>query len=77
MGRTVDRIVAASKLPLSIVIVGVGGADFTNMVGYAAVTIKGHPVTIQPQTQPSQPFSGYSKTSGITFCKQNSLLYKV
>lgn len=31
MQRTVDRIVAASKLPLSIVIVGVGGADFTNM----------------------------------------------
>ena len=33
MQRTVDRIVGASKLPLSIVIVGVGGADFTNMVG--------------------------------------------
>ena len=32
MNRTVDRIVAASKLPLSIVIVGVGGADFSNMV---------------------------------------------
>ncbi len=32
MERTVDRIVAASKLPLSIVIVGVGGADFSNMV---------------------------------------------
>ena len=32
MSRTVDRIVAASKLPLSIVIVGVGGADFSNMV---------------------------------------------
>ena len=29
---TVDRIVAASRLPLSIVIVGVGGADFKNMV---------------------------------------------
>ena len=32
MQQTVDRIVAASKLPLSIVIVGVGGADFSNMV---------------------------------------------
>ncbi len=32
MSRTTDRIVAASKLPLSIVIVGVGGADFTKMV---------------------------------------------
>lgn len=32
MSRTVDRIVEASKLPLSIVIVGVGGADFSNMV---------------------------------------------
>ncbi|XP_064406207.1 copine-9-like isoform X1 [Halichondria panicea] len=31
MSRTTDRIVAASKLPLSIVIVGVGGADFTKM----------------------------------------------
>ena len=32
MQRTVDRIVGASRLPLSIVIVGVGAADFTNMV---------------------------------------------
>ena len=32
MTRTVDKIVAASRLPLSIVIIGVGGADFTNMV---------------------------------------------
>ena len=32
MARTTDRIVAASKLPLSVVIVGVGGADFSNMV---------------------------------------------
>lgn len=32
MERTVDRIVAASNLPLSIVIVGVGGADFSKMV---------------------------------------------
>ena len=32
MARTVDKIVEASKLPLSIVIVGVGGADFSNMV---------------------------------------------
>ena len=32
MSRTVDKIVAASNLPLSIVIVGVGSADFANMV---------------------------------------------
>ena len=32
MPNTVDRIVDASNLPLSIVIVGVGGADFSNMV---------------------------------------------
>ena len=32
MKNTVDRIVHASSLPLSIVIVGVGGADFSNMV---------------------------------------------
>ena len=32
MADTVDRIVAASRLPLSIVIVGVGGAEFKNMV---------------------------------------------
>ena len=32
MKNTVDRIVDASALPLSIVIVGVGGADFSNMV---------------------------------------------
>jgi hypothetical protein len=31
MANTVDRIVDASNLPLSIVIVGVGSADFTNM----------------------------------------------
>ena len=34
MHRTIDRIVAASSLPLSIVIVGVGGANFTKMVLY-------------------------------------------
>ena len=34
MQRTIDRIVAASSLPLSIVIVGVGGANFTKMVLY-------------------------------------------
>ena len=34
MERTVDKIVEASRLPLSIVIVGVGGADFSNMVRY-------------------------------------------
>ena len=32
MERTVDQIVKASVLPLSIVIVGVGSADFTAMV---------------------------------------------
>ena len=32
MANTVDRVVDASNLPLSIVIVGVGGADFSNMV---------------------------------------------
>ena len=32
MQNTIDRIVAASSLPLSIVIVGVGGANFTKMV---------------------------------------------
>ena len=32
MPATVDRIVAASTLPLSILIVGVGGANFKNMV---------------------------------------------
>jgi len=32
MNKTIDRIVEASKLPLSIVIVGVGRADFANMV---------------------------------------------
>ena len=31
MVQTVDLIVDSSSLPLSIVIVGVGGADFTNM----------------------------------------------
>ena len=33
MEPTVDRIVKASTLPLSIVIVGVGGANFSAMVG--------------------------------------------
>ena len=32
MNDTIDRIVKASSLPLSIVIVGVGGADFSAMV---------------------------------------------
>ena len=70
MGRTVDRIVAASKLPLSIVIVGVGGADFTNMVGYAAVTSRA--AQLPSNLKPSRPnlFSGYSKTSGIAFSLQ-------
>ena len=32
MDSTVDTIVAASRLPMSIVIVGVGEAKFQNMV---------------------------------------------
>ena len=32
MQDTIDRIVEASDMPLSIVIVGVGGADFKSMV---------------------------------------------
>ena len=32
MSNTVDRIVDGSNIPLSIVIVGVGNADFSNMV---------------------------------------------
>ena len=32
MQNTVDRVVKASSLPLSIVIVGVGEADFSKMV---------------------------------------------
>ena len=32
MEETIDRIVKASTLPLSIVIVGVGSADFSAMV---------------------------------------------
>ena len=32
MNDTIDRVVKASSLPLSIVIVGVGGADFSAMV---------------------------------------------
>ena len=32
MNDTIDRIVKGSSLPLSIVIVGVGGADFSAMV---------------------------------------------
>ena len=34
MQRTIDSIVAGSDLPLSIVIVGVGGADFSAMALY-------------------------------------------
>ena len=42
MDRTVDRIVQASSLPLSIVIVGVGEADFTKMVNtYTSVMSRG------------------------------------
>ena len=31
MGQTVDVLVEAAKLPLSVIIVGIGKADFTNM----------------------------------------------
>ena len=31
MNQTVDKIIQASNLPLSIIIVGVGNADFSNM----------------------------------------------
>ena len=31
MQKTIDQIVRGSELPLSIIIVGVGGADFSNM----------------------------------------------
>ena len=34
MAHTVDRIVDACRLPLSIVIVGVGGHDYKNMVRF-------------------------------------------
>ena len=38
MEKTIDRIVKASSLSLSIVIVGVGGADFSAMVHKCCVT---------------------------------------
>jgi hypothetical protein len=31
MQKTIDQVVRGSELPLSIIIVGVGGADFSNM----------------------------------------------
>ena len=31
MRETIDLIVAASELPLSIIIIGIGNADFKNM----------------------------------------------
>ena len=31
MDRTIDLVIQAAQLPLSIIIVGVGNADFTNM----------------------------------------------
>lgn len=31
MDRSIDLIIQAANLPLSIIIVGVGNADFTNM----------------------------------------------
>ena len=39
MEKTVDRIVKASSLPLSIVIVGVGSADFSAMVMNNAIYV--------------------------------------
>ena len=44
MSRTVDKIVAASNLPLSIVIVGVGSADFANMVSVITAWVGFHSV---------------------------------
>jgi len=39
MKKSVDRIVEASNHPLSVVIVGVGNADFADMVGhYSSLT---------------------------------------
>jgi len=31
MAKTIDQIVRGSKLPMAVVIVGVGDADFSNM----------------------------------------------
>ena len=39
MAQTKEAIVAASDLPLSIIIVGVGEADFTNMEGSLQVVL--------------------------------------
>ena len=39
MERTIDKIVQASVLPLSIVIVGVGAADFAAMVSWSYTLI--------------------------------------
>ena len=46
MARTVDRIVTASKLPLSIVIVGVGAADFSNMVSTLFCPVNHSPLDV-------------------------------
>lgn len=32
MNETIDSLVYASDLPLSVIIIGIGNADFTNMV---------------------------------------------
>ena len=37
MQATIQAIVSSSGLPLSIIIVGVGGADFGAMVGFGMV----------------------------------------
>ncbi len=42
MEKTIQRIVGATSLPLSIVIVGVGDANFEKMV---TVTTELHPLT--------------------------------
>ena len=39
MDKSIDRIVKASDYPLSIVIVGVGTTDFTDMVNQLLTTI--------------------------------------
>jgi len=45
MDKTIDRIVKASGFPLSIVIVGVGSADFSAMVTMYNYVYRLHTVT--------------------------------
>ena len=39
MDNTIDQIVRATSLPISIIIVGVGNEDFTSMDVYAFINI--------------------------------------